>query len=174
MSITNALHSLDSLFLTELRDLYSAEKQLMKALPKMAEAASHSELKEAFENHHRETQKQVGRLEEVFDIMGKPPKEEHCEAMEGLLAEADEIINERGEETVKDAALIAAAQRVEHYEIAGYGTVTNYANELGWDDAASLLHETLEEEQAANETLNGIATGGWILEGINQKAEARS
>lgn len=174
MPIMNALHSLDSLFLTELRDLYSAEKQLTKALPKMAEAASHSELKETFENHHRETQEQVRRLEEVFDIMGKPPEEEHCDAMEGLLTEAGEIINERGEKTVKDAALIAAAQRVEHYEIAGYGTVANYANELGWDDAASLLHETLEEEKAADETLNGIATGGWILGGINQEAESRS
>lgn len=174
MPLTNALHSLDSLFLTELRDLYSAEKQLIKALPKMVEAASHSELKKAFENHRRETQEQVSRLEEVFDIMGKPPEEEHCDAMEGLLAEAAEIIDERGEKTVKDAALIAAAQRVEHYEIAGYGTVSTYADELGWDDASSLLHETLEEEKAADETLNGIATGGWLFDGINQEAEARS
>lgn len=174
MPLTNALHSLDSLFLTELRDLYSAERQLLRALPKMVEAASHTELKKAFENHRRETQEQVSRLEEVFDIMGKPPEEEHCDAMEGLLKEAEEIIDERGEKTVKDAALIAAAQRVEHYEIAGYGTVSTYADELGLDDASSLLHETLEEERAANETLNGIATGGWLVNGINKEAEARS
>lgn len=174
MPITSALHSLDSLFLTELRDLYSAEKQLTKALPKMAKAASHSDLKEAFENHHRETKEHVRRLEEVFDIMGKPAEEEHCDAMEGLLTEANEIVDEQGEKNVKDAALIAAAQRVEHYEIAGYGTVSTYADELGWDDAGSLLHETLDEEKAADKKLNGLATGGWLFEGINQEAEARS
>ena len=174
MPITNALHSLDSLFLTQLRDLYSAEKQLTKALPKMAEAASHSELEEAFENHHRETKNHVSRLEEVFGILEKPVEEEHCEAMEGLLTEANEIINEQGEKVVKDAALITAAQRVEHYEIAGYGAVSTYADELGWGDAGSLLHATLEEEKAADKELNGLATGGWLFEGINQEAEARS
>lgn len=174
MPITSALHSLDSLFLTELRDLYSAEKQLTKALPKMAKAASHSDLKKAFENHHRETQEHVRRLEEVFDMMGKPPKEEHCDAMEGLLKEANEIVNEQGEHNVKDAALIGAAQRVEHYEIAGYGTVSTYADELGWGDASSLLHKTLKEEKAADKKLNGLATGGWLFKGVNQEAEARS
>lgn len=174
MPISTALHSLDSLYLTELRDLYSAEKQLTKALPKMVEAASHSELKDAFRNHLQETREHVKRLEQVFDIMEEPPEEEHCEAMEGLLKEGEEIIEEQGEETIKDAALIAAAQRVEHYEIAGYGTVATYANELGWDEAGTLLHETLEEEKAADETLTGLATGGWLFEGINQEAEARS
>lgn len=174
MPLTSALHSLDSLFLNEIRDLYSAEKQLTTFLPKIAEAASNSELKEAFEQHHEETLEQVKRLERVFDIVGKPPKRQHCDAMEGLIKEGSEIMQEEGEKTVKDAALISAAQRIEHYEIAGYGVASNFASNLGLRDAATLLHETLKEEKAANETLNGVATRGWMSSGVNQEAEARS
>lgn len=174
MPISSSLHSLDSLFLTEIRDLYSAEKQLVKALPKMAEAASDSELKEAFEQHHQETSEQVKRLERVFDVVGKPHEKNHCVAVEGLINDGEKVIQEDGEKTIKDAALISTAQRVEHYEIAGYGVASNFATNLGLRDAAELLHQTLVEEQAADETLNGIATRGWLSRGVNQEAEARS
>lgn len=174
MAISSALHSLDSLYLTELRDLYSAEQQLTKALPKMVDAASHTELKDAFNEHLDETRTHVERLEQVFATIDQPAKGEHCEAMEGLLHEGEEIINESGEEAIKDAALIAAAQRVEHYEISGYGTAATYAKELGLDGSQELLEETLAEEKAADSKLNKIATGGWLFSGINREAEQRS
>jgi ferritin-like metal-binding protein YciE len=174
MPITDALRSLDDLLLHELQDLYSAEQQLTEALPKKVEAASHADLKDAFQEHLQETYEQVDRLENVFDTMGKQPDGQHCEAMEGLISEAQEIIGAPGEEVIKDAALIAAAQRVEHYEIAGYGAAATYADELGLSDVESLLNETLSEEKSADKKLNSIATGGWLSSGINRAARQRS
>lgn len=174
MAITDALKSLDDLFLHELRDLYSAEQQLTEALPKMAEAASNDDLQEAFQHHLQETREHVDRLENVFGKMGKRPDGQHCEAMEGLISETEDIIGAPGEEVIKDAALIAAAQRAEHYEIAGYGAAATYADELGMNDAQSLLHDTLSEEKSADKKLNNIATGGWLSSGINRAARERS
>lgn len=174
MPATGTLQSLDSLLFTELRDLYSAEKQLTKALPKMADAASHSDLEAAFNEHLEETKEHVKRLEEVFEEVGRQPEADHCEAMEGLIEEGEEVIHQDGEKVVKDAALIATAQRAEHYEISGYGSAATYADELGLTKARDLLHDTLEEEKAADTKLNTIATGGWLSSGINREAQQRS
>jgi ferritin-like metal-binding protein YciE len=168
------LTSLDDLFLHELRDLYSAEKQLVDALPKMARAASHEDLRDAFEEHLEETRGQIDRLEHIFSHLGERPEGGHCEAMEGLIEEGEEIIQENGEPHVKDAALIAAAQRVEHYEMAGYGAARTYANELGHSNAASLLDDTLSEEKSADKKLNKMATGGWLSSGINKEARTET
>ena len=168
--MTNALNSLNSLFLYELRDLYSAETQLVDALPNMARAASHEDLKTAFNEHLEETRGQVDRLRQIFDQLGESPEGERCEAMEGLVHEGEEIINQDGNAHIKDAALIAGAQRVEHYEIAGYGTARTYASELGLNEAKRLLDDTLSEEKAADKTLNKLATGGWLSSGINDEA----
>lgn len=165
-----ALTSLDDLLLEELQDLYSAETQLLDALPKLADAASRSELKEAFNEHLDETREHVSRLEEVFDQLGESAGSEHCDAMAGLIAEGEERIQENGESEVKDAALISAAQRTEHYEMAGYGSARTYAGQLGYDQVRDLLDETLSEEKSADEKLNKIATGGWLSSGINQEA----
>lgn len=152
-----SLDSMEGLLVKELKDLLSAEKQLLKALPKMAKAAASETLREAFEGHLEETRGQVERLEKAFKHLGKAPRAHHCKAMEGLIAEGAELIEEEGEPAVKDAALIAAAQRVEHYEIAGYGAAKAFADILGMFDVAALLAETLEEEKGADEKLNGIA-----------------
>jgi ferritin-like metal-binding protein YciE len=167
-----SLNSLNALFLHELRDLYSAEHQLLKALPKMARAATHAELKQAFADHLEETQNQVGRLDRIFNILDENAGGEHCDAMEGLIKEGESLIEEDGNPDVKDAALIGAAQRVEHYEIAGYGTAHTYAKLLDHDGIAELLQETLDEEGDANKKFNKIATGGLFGEGINQEALA--
>jgi len=151
------LESLHDVFVNELKDLYNAEGQLTKALPKMAKAASSEELRTAFENHLSETENQVERLEKIFKELDASPKGKKCKAMAGLIEEGKEIIEEDGEDAVKDAALIAAAQKVEHYEIASYGTVRTYAQLLGFDEAAELLQETLDEEAAADEKLTEIA-----------------
>jgi ferritin-like metal-binding protein YciE len=151
------IKSLRDLLLHELKDLYSAEKQLLKALPKMAKATSHEELKAAFEEHLEQTEEQVTRLEQVFESLGEKPKAEKCLAMEGLIAEAQKTMGEDMPEAVMDAALIAAAQRVEHYEIAGYGTVRTFAEILEEDEAAGLLEQTLEEEKETDERLTEIA-----------------
>jgi ferritin-like metal-binding protein YciE len=153
-----------------MRDLYSAETQLEEALPKMAEAASHDELREAFEEHLQETRDQVKRLRHIFDTLNETPEGEHCDAMAGLIEEGEQQIQEEGEAHVKDAALIAAAQRVEHYEIAGYGSARNYAHQLQESEVADLLDETLAEEKSADKKLNKLATGGWISSGINEEA----
>ena len=160
------LESLHDLFVDELKDLYSAESQLIKALPKMAKAAASDELRTAFEEHLKETEGQVQRLETIFKELETSPKGKKCKAMAGLIEEGKEMIEADGEDAVKDAALIAAAQRVEHYEIAGYGTVRTYAQILGMEDAANLLQETLDEEAAADEKLNSIA------QNINADAQA--
>jgi ferritin-like metal-binding protein YciE len=165
------LQSLDDLFVEQLQDLYSAEKQLVDALPKMAKAASHDELKQAFEHHLEETRGHVSRLEEIFGELGKQPGGETCKAMKGLIAEGEEVVKADGDSAVKDAALIAAAQRVEHYEIAGYGTVRTLADELDHDSAKDLLDQTLDEESNADKLLTMIATGAKIKSGKNQMAK---
>jgi ferritin-like metal-binding protein YciE len=160
------LNSLENLYREQLRDLYSAEKQLTVALPKMAEGASSSNLRKAFEQHLKQTEQHVDRLEQIFQEIDLRPSRKKCKGMEGLIKEGEEILNEDGESAVKDAGLIAAAQRVEHYEIAGYGTVRTYAEQLGHKKAASLLQQTLDEESKANEKLTQLAEGG-----INQRAK---
>jgi ferritin-like metal-binding protein YciE len=151
------LDSLKTLYTEELRDLYNAENQLLKALPKMAKKASNPELKEAFQNHLTETRTHVERLDEIFDRLGKKPTGKTCKAMKGLIEEGSEIMSEDGLASVLDAGIIAAAQRVEHYEMAGYGTVRTFASILGEDEAEDLLQETLDEEGAADKKLTEIA-----------------
>ena len=149
--------TLHELFLEQLRDLYSAETQLVKALPEMAQAANEPVLKEGFETHLEETKGHVQRLEEIFSDLDEKPTGKTCRAMEGLIKEGKETINEEASPEVKDAALIAAAQRVEHYEIAGYGTVRTYANLMGHSEAAALLQATLDEEAATNQKLTSVS-----------------
>jgi len=149
--------SLEDLFLMTLKDMYHGEKQIVKALPKMAESAESSQLKQALEMHLDETQQQVKRLEQVFQLMNQKPKAETCEAIKGLIEEGEEVMEEAEEGPVLDAGLIAAAQAVEHYEIARYGTLCAWAKQLGMNDAADLLEETLEEEKNADKKLNQIA-----------------
>ena len=151
------LDNLRKLFVEELRDLYSAESQLVKALPKMAKGASSEELKQALEDHLEQTQGHVERLEEVFEQLDETPKGKTCKAMKGLVEEGSEILEEDGEDSVIDAGIIAAAQKVEHYEIASYGTVRAWAGLLGENEAAELLQETLDEEGEANKLLNKLA-----------------
>ncbi|MGE3315269.1 MAG: ferritin-like domain-containing protein [Planctomycetaceae bacterium] len=153
------LDNLENVLVMQLRDLESAEDQLLEALPKMAEAASNSELKSAFQTHLAETRQQKNRLQEIFSLLGKEPGGETCEAMEGLIAEGEEIIGLDGDPEVKDAALIAAAQRVEHYEIAGYGCARTFARRLGLNSVAALLQETLDEEGNADKILTHVAEG---------------
>lgn len=155
MSLT--LDNLQALLVQQLEDLHSAEDQLISALPKMAEAAFSAELKSAFETHLQETRHQKERLDRAFQMLGHEPTSEKCQAMAGLITEGQEIINATGDPEVKDAALIAAAQRVEHYEMAGYGCARTFARRLQRDDIASLLQETLEEEAHADELLTEIA-----------------
>src|SRR5882672_2809111 len=146
-----ALHSLKDLLIEELKDLYDAEKQLVKALPKMAKAASNDGLKEAFESHLEETKGHVQRLEQAFQLLEEKAKSKPCEAMKGLIAEGQETMQEDFSEPLLDSAIICAAQKVEHYEIAGYGTVCAWARSLGLEDVADLLDQTLAEEKAADE-----------------------
>ena len=164
-----ALDSLQSLFLDELKDVYHAEKQLVRALPRMAKAASDPDLRQAFTDHLKETQGQVQRLEQVFRELGQTPRAKKCEGMAGLVEEGKGIMEEDGEPAVIDAALIAAAQRVEHYEIAAYGCLRTYAQLLGLSTAERLLQQNLDEEEAADEKLNALAEGG-----INQAAVTAS
>lgn len=147
----------EDLLVEQLQDLYDAEHQLTKALPKMAEAADNSELRQAFEDHLQETERQVHRLEEVFRLIGRDAERKTCEAMKGLVEEGSEVIDAKGDAAVRDAALIAAAQRVEHYEMAGYGSARNFAQRLGHLQAAELLQETLNEEGACDHRLTAIA-----------------
>jgi len=151
------MESLHDLLLDELKDLYSAETQLTKALPKMAKAAASDDLRTAFEQHLQETQGQVERLDKIFEQLDESPKGKRCKAMVGLIEEGKEVLELDGEDSVLDAALIAAAQRVEHYEIAGYGTARTHAQLLGLDEIANLLQETLDEEAACDEKLTDLA-----------------
>jgi ferritin-like metal-binding protein YciE len=151
------LDTLQKLYTDELRDLYNAETQLLKALPKMAKGASSQELKDAFEKHLEQTKTHVERLEEVFEELGEKPRGKTCRAMKGLIAEGSEILEKDGDESVLDAGIIVAAQKVEHYEIAGYGSVRTFAHLLGQNEAAELLQTTLDEESETNEILNKLA-----------------
>jgi ferritin-like metal-binding protein YciE len=159
------MKTLEDLLAHELKDLYSAEKQLTKALPKMAKAASSDALREAFEGHLEETEEQISRLEQVFEKLELPSRGHKCKAMEGLIEEGKEILEEDMEDNVRDAALIAAAQRVEHYEIAGYGCARTFAELLGHQEVVELLQTTLDEEKATDEKLTQIA-----METVNQAA----
>jgi len=151
------LASLRDLYIHELRDLYNAENQLTKALPKMAKATTSPELKAAFETHLKETEGQIERLEAIFEELGKSPKGKTCAAMKGLVEEGSEMMGEDAEPTVMDAGLIAAAQRIEHYEIAGYGTARTFAKLLGETKAAKLLQQTLDEEGKTDKLLSELA-----------------
>jgi ferritin-like metal-binding protein YciE len=150
--------SLRELYIDELRDLYSAETQLVKALPKMAKAASNEQLREAFEEHLRQTSEHVSRLEQIFEQLEEKPSGKKCLGMEGLVKEGAETMKENYTEDVKDSAIIGAAQRVEHYEIAGYGTVRTLAELLGENEHVSLLEQTLEEEKQTDEKLTELAS----------------
>jgi len=152
-----SLDTLEKLYISELRDLYSAENQLLKALPKMVKGASSPELKDAFEQHLEQTKKHVQRLEELFEQRDESPKGKTCHAMKGLIEEGSEILKEEGEDTVLDAGIIVAAQKVEHYEIASYGSVRTFANLLGKDEEAKLLQSTLDEEAETNQILTQLA-----------------
>jgi len=152
-----SLDTLEKLYISELRDLYSSENQLLKALPKMAKGASSSELKEAFEKHLEQTKGHVQRLEQVFEQLDESPQGKTCQAMKGLIKEGSEILKEEGEDSVLDAGLIVAAQKVEHYEIASYGSVCTFAELLGKNEAGELLRATLDEESETNEILNQLA-----------------
>jgi ferritin-like metal-binding protein YciE len=157
-------NTLKQLYIEELRDIYDAENQLIKALPKMAKAATSEELRTGFEEHLEQTRGHAERLEQIFSALQEKPTGKKCKAMQGLVSEGSEMINEDFEGEVKDAGLIAAAQRVEHYEIAAYGTVRTYASILGEEEAVSLLEKTLEEEKETDEKLTELA------EGINAEA----
>ena len=150
-------NQLRELYVEELRDLYSAEKQLVKALPKMAKAATSSDLRSGFEEHLEQTKGHLSRLKQIFDLLDESPNGKTCKGMEGLIKEGSEMIEEDPEEEQLDAGLISAAQRVEHYEIAGYGCVRTYAQLLGDDDAVSLLEETLKEEKETDAKLTQLA-----------------
>ncbi len=164
------LNTLTDVFAEQIEDLYSAETQLVDALPKVASAASDAKLREAIENHLEETRGHAERLRNILTDLGIDSPTQKCEGMAGLLAEGDEIARTPGSGPAKDAALIAAAQRVEHYEIAAYGTARALAGELGYEDARDMLNETLEEESHANELLTRIATGGLLRSGLNAQA----
>jgi len=162
------LTSLDKLFHHELKDLYDAEHQIVKALPKLAEASCNPELASAFEEHLAQTQEHISRLETVFEEIGESPSREPCAGMRGLLEEGNKILQEDADPVVKDAAIISAAQRVEHYEMAVYGTLRTWARILGYEDSARLLEETLDEEEGTDSSLTGIA------QQINPEAAAGS
>jgi ferritin-like metal-binding protein YciE len=158
--------ALKELYLKELRDTYDAEKQITKALPKMAKVASSTQLRQGFEEHLEQTKNHITRLEQIFEELDESPKGESCDGMEGLIEEGSNIMDEDLEGEAKDAGLISAAQRVEHYEMAAYGTLRTYANILGDKKAASLLQETLDEEKETDQKLTRLA------EKINIKAAA--
>lgn len=157
--------SLRQLYVNELKDLYNAETQLVKALPKMAKASSNAELRQGFEEHLRQTSEQVSRLEQIFDMLGEKATGKKCLGMEGLVKEGAEVMSEDYEDALMDAAIIGAAQRVEHYEIAGYGTVRAFAELLGENEHVSLLEQTLEEEKQTDDKLTQLAAE------INSQAE---
>ena len=166
------LDNLRKLYVEELRDLYNAENQLVKALPKMAKGASSDELKQAFENHLEQTEGHVERLEDIFKNLNESPKGNTCHAMKGLVEEGSEMLDQDGEDSVLDAGIIAAAQKVEHYEIASYGTVRTFAEILGENEAARLLQQTLDEEGEANKLLNELAEGIVNPEAVSEEAKS--
>lgn len=163
------MQTLNELFEDTLRDIYYAEKAILKALPKMARKASSTELKSAFEEHIGQTEEQVARLEQVFEMIDKAPRGKRCPAIDGLSEEASEIMQEAEDETVRDAGMLAAAQAVEHYEISRYGTLAAWADKLGMSDAAELLRTTLQEEKDTDIKLSELAESE-----INIEADERS
>jgi ferritin-like metal-binding protein YciE len=158
---------LNALFVDTLKDIYYAEKQILKALPKMAKAANSDQLRAAFEKHHDETEGQVERLEKIFELIEKPARGKKCDAIEGIIDEGKEIMEEYEDTPALDAGLLAAAQAVEHYEISRYGTLKTWAQKLGLKDAVTLLDQTLSEEKKTDETLSKIAVSA-----VNAEAEA--
>jgi ferritin-like metal-binding protein YciE len=152
-----SVETMQELLIDELKDLYSAEKQIVRALPKLAKAATTPELKQAILSHLEETKNQVTRLEKISELVGKKLTGKTCVGMKGVLEEGSEVLEDTDKGTIRDAALIAAAQRVEHYEMAGYGSAREFAKLLGLSEVASLLDETLAEEKAADKTLSGVA-----------------
>jgi ferritin-like metal-binding protein YciE len=163
-------HSLNDVLQEQLEDLHSAEEQLVQALPKMAQAAHNDGLQEAFSNHLEETRGHLKRVEEALGELGIAKPTEVCQAMKGLIAEGEELMQKDGDPTAKDAALIGAAQRVEHYEIAAYGTARQLADDCGFDGIRDLMDQTLDEESQADKLLTKIATGGMFKAGVNQQA----
>jgi len=163
------MESIREILVDQMKDMYDAEKQLVTALPKMAKAASNDELREAFEHHLEETRGQVQRLEQAFEMLGEKAKSTPCAAMRGLIEEASEAMQEDMAEPLVDSVIICCAQKVEHYEIAGYGTLSAWAKTLGLDDVAELLDETLEEEKAADNTLTEVNES--VLEEANASNE---
>jgi ferritin-like metal-binding protein YciE len=162
MADTGTLHDA---FIDELRDAYDAEKQLTKALPKLAKAATNGKLRAAFETHLQETQGQIARLEQVFQNLDEPVRGKHCDGIAGIIEEGKSVMEQDLDETTMDACLIASGQRAEHYEMAAYGTLVAWAQAMGHTQAAKLLQQTLDEEKAADKKLSGLAEGG-----INQSA----
>ncbi len=164
------LHTLKDVLQEQLEDLHSAETQLVGALPKMAQSAHHEELREAIEHHLEETRGHVTRVEEALGELGVSTPTETCKGMQGLIAEGEELLQKEGDPSAKDAALIAAAQRVEHYEIAAYGTARQLADDCGFDSIRDLMDQTLDEEAEADKKLTKIATGAMFKSGVNKAA----
>lgn len=164
------LESLQELYIEELKDLYNAESQLISALPKLAKAASAPALRNAFEKHLQQTRGHVERLDRIFEGLNSDPKGKKCKAMEGLLSEGKDLINGDGASSVRDVALIAAAQRIEHYEMAGYGCVRTYARLLGDEEAANLLQMSLDEEADTDEKLTELAEGSINVEAMESNS----
>ena len=162
--------SLKDVLQEQLEDLHSAETQLVAALPKMAQAAHHDQLREAFEHHLEETHGHLNRVKEALSELGVPSPTEICQGMKGLIAEGEEMMQTAGDPNAKDVALIGAAQRVEHYEIAAYGTARQLADDCGFDAIKDLMDQNLDEESSADKLLTKIATGGMFKAGINQEA----
>jgi ferritin-like metal-binding protein YciE len=166
------MNSLRELYVDELKDLYNAEHQILKALPKMIRAATHPDLQRAFSQHERQTQQHVKRLDRIFRMLGETPRGKKCKGMEGVIEEGSDLIKERPDPDVLDAGLISAAQRVEHYEIAGYGTVRTYARQLGEEEQASLLQETLDEEGQTDKNLTALAESSINIEAEHPDGQA--
>jgi ferritin-like metal-binding protein YciE len=162
--------NMKDLLISELKDIYSAEEQIVKSLPNLVKAADSDDLKEAFQSHLEETKEQVERLDEIFEILQENPKGEKCEAMEGLIQECSDAIHQFPKSALRDAALISKAQRIEHYEISAYGSLRTFAKELDLKNIVNLLQATLDEEAHADKTLTKIAEGSLLTSGINRKA----
>jgi ferritin-like metal-binding protein YciE len=168
---TMELDTLQALYIEGLRDLYSAENQIIKALPKLRKNATHPELAEAFETHLEQTKEQVARLERIFEELGEKPTGKFCKGMEGLIAEADELLGEDAEPDVLDAGMISAAQHVEHYEMAGYGTVRTYAEMLGLEEQAQLLQQSLNEEEETDRLLTELAQSSVNIDAMTEAGD---
>jgi ferritin-like metal-binding protein YciE len=166
------IHSLQDFYVDQLKDVYSAEKQLLEALPQMAKAATNADLKLAFQNHAHHTENHMTTVQGILKGLNENPGSKKCKAMEGLIAEATEVVELKGDPQAKDAALILAAQKVEHYEIATYGGLRTYATALGFSDVATQLQDILDEEYDSNDMLDDLAMGSLLTKGLNEKATA--